>query len=160
LIEAPILVRFGFERPFIFDVDWFVKGVGLVLSQKQNKHECVIAYASKGFTPPQSKFHPMEGECYALIWLIMHSRQYLYHASFVVKINHKPLKWLATISDPFGKKGKWISMLQDFNFKIVHRVGARHANVDALTCNPIGSHDEDEDFGVEIQNEKKNVNVA
>jgi hypothetical protein len=51
-------------------------------------------------------------------------------------------------------------MLQDFNFKIVHRVGARHANVDALSRNPIGSHDEDEDFGVEIQDEKKDVNVA
>jgi len=51
-------------------------------------------------------------------------------------------------------------MLQDFNFKIVHRARTRHANVDALNHNPIDSHDEDEDFGVEIQDEKKNVNVA
>jgi hypothetical protein len=61
---------------------------------------------------------------------------------------------------PFSKRGKWISMLQDFNFKIVHRVGARHGNVNALNRNPVGSHDEDEDFGVEIQDENKNVNVA
>jgi hypothetical protein len=26
--------------------------------------------------------------------------------------------------------------------------------------NPVGSHDENEDFGVDIQDEKKNVNVA
>jgi len=32
LIEAPILVRPDFERPFIVDVDWSIKGVGLVLS--------------------------------------------------------------------------------------------------------------------------------
>jgi hypothetical protein len=51
-------------------------------------------------------------------------------------------------------------MFQDFNFKIVHKAGARHANVDALSCNPVGSHDEDEDFGVEIQDEKKDANVA
>jgi len=51
-------------------------------------------------------------------------------------------------------------MLQDFYFKIVHRAGVRHANADAWCCNPIGSHDEDEDFGVEIQDDKKNVNVA
>ncbi len=68
LIEAPILVRLNFERPLILDVDWFIIGVGSVLSQKQYKHECVIAYASKGLTPSQRKFHPMEGECYALIW--------------------------------------------------------------------------------------------
>jgi hypothetical protein len=102
----------------------------------------------------------MEGECYALIWGIMHFWQYLYQASFVVKTNHKPLKWLVIVSDPFGRRGRWISMLQDFNFKIIHKVGARHANVDALNRNPVGSHDEDEDFGVEIQNEKKDASVA
>jgi len=32
LIEAPILVRPDFERPFILDGDWFIKGVGSVLS--------------------------------------------------------------------------------------------------------------------------------
>jgi hypothetical protein len=78
LIEAPILVRPDFERPFILDKDWSIKGIGSILSQKQDKHECVIAYASKGLTPSQRKFHPMEGECYALIWGIMHFRQYLY----------------------------------------------------------------------------------
>ncbi len=91
LIEAPIFVRPDFERPFILDVNWSIKKVGSILSQKQNKHECVIAYAGKGLTPSQRKFHPMEGECYALIWGIMHFRQCLYQAFFVVKINHKPL---------------------------------------------------------------------
>jgi hypothetical protein len=102
----------------------------------------------------------MECECYALIWGMMHFWQYLYQASLVVKIDHKPLEWLAIVFDPFCRRGRWISMLQNFNFKIVHRVGARHANADALSHNPVGSHDENEDFGVEIQDEKKNVNVA
>jgi hypothetical protein len=159
LIEAPILVRHDFERPFILDVDWSIKGVGLVLSQKQDKHECVIAYTSNSFTPSQRKFHPMEGDCYALIYGIMHFDN-LYQASSIVKANHKPLKWLATISNPFGRKGKWISMFQDFNFEIVHRAKARHINADALSRNPIGSHNEDEDFGMEIQDETKNVSVA
>ncbi len=59
LIEAPILVRPDFERPFILDVDWSIKGVGSVSSQKQDKHECVIAYASKGFTPSHKKVSVM-----------------------------------------------------------------------------------------------------
>jgi hypothetical protein len=71
-------VKLNFEKPFILDVDWFINGVGSILSQKQNKLECVIAYANKGLTPSQRKFHPMEGECYALIWGIMHFQQYLY----------------------------------------------------------------------------------
>jgi hypothetical protein len=42
-------------------------------------------------------------------------------------------------------------MLQDFSFKIVHRPGFRHTNVDALSRNPIGPAMEDDDFCEEIQ---------
>jgi hypothetical protein len=51
-------------------------------------------------------------------------------------------------------------MLQDFNFKIVYRVKVKHANVDALNPNLVDSHDEDEDFGMEIQDEKKDASVV
>ncbi len=51
-------------------------------------------------------------------------------------------------------------MLQDFNFKIVHIVGVKHAHDDALSRNPVDSHDEDEDFGMEVQDEKKDANVV
>jgi hypothetical protein len=48
-------------------------------------------------------------------------------------------------------------MLQDFNFKIVHRAGVKHANADVLSRNPIDSYDEDEDFRMEIQDERKDA---
>jgi len=51
-------------------------------------------------------------------------------------------------------------MLRDFNFKIVHKVRIRHANVNAMNCSPIDSHNENEDFGMEIQDEKKDVGVV
>jgi hypothetical protein len=80
--------------------------------------------------------------------------------SFIVRIDHKPLKWLAIVSNPFGRRGKWISMLQDFDFKIIHKAKAKHANVDVLNHNPVDSHDENEDFGMEIQDEKKDASVV
>ncbi len=42
-------------------------------------------------------------------------------------------------------------MLQDFHFKIFHRVGAKHANIDALSRNLVGNYEVDEVFGNEIQ---------
>lgn len=42
-------------------------------------------------------------------------------------------------------------MLQDFHFKIIYKALAKHANVDALSKNPIGKYGVDEDFGSEIQ---------
>jgi len=111
LVEAPILVRPDFEKPFCLDVDWSTKGVGAILSQREGRFEKVVAYASKGLTLVQRKFHPMEGECYALIWGIMHFKQYLHRNHFTLRTDHKPLEWLATVSDANGRRGRWIDML-------------------------------------------------
>jgi hypothetical protein len=73
--------------------------VGAILSQKDGKFERVVAYANKSLTEAQRKFHPMEGECYALIWGVMHFRQYLHMKHFILHTDHKPLEWLATVSD-------------------------------------------------------------
>ncbi len=127
------------------------KGVGAILSQKEGRFEKVVAYASKSLTEAQNKFHPMEGECYALIWGIMHFRQYLHRNHFILRTDHKPLEWLATVSDTHGRRGRWVDMLQDFSFKIIHRPGLRHMNVDALSRNPVGPATDDDDFSEEIQ---------
>jgi hypothetical protein len=151
LVAAPVLTRTDFEKLFCLDVDWSPKGVGAILFQKEGRMERVVAYASKGLTTMQKKFHPMEGECYALIWGIMHFRQYLHRTHFVLRTDHKPLEWLATVSDAHGRKGRWIDMLQDFSFKIVHQPGVKHINVDALSRNPVGEAKDDDDFSEEIQ---------
>ncbi len=151
LVAAPMLIRPDFKKPFCFNVDWSPKGVGAILSQKEGRMEKVVAYASKGLTSAQRKFHPMEGKCYALIWGIMHFRQYLHRTHFILRTDHKPLEWLATVSDAYGRRGRWIDMLQDFNFKILHRPGMKHTNVDALSRNPVGDAADDDDFSREIQ---------
>jgi hypothetical protein len=106
LMGAPILVRPNFKEPFCLDVDWSTKGVGAILSQKEGRFEKVIAYASKALTLAQRKFHPMEGECYALIWGILHFRQYLHRTHFMLRTDHKPLEWLATMSNAHGRRGR------------------------------------------------------
>jgi hypothetical protein len=151
LVGAPVLTRPDFRRTFWLDVDWSPKGVGAILSQKEGKFERVVAYASKSLTDTQRRFHPMEGECYALIWGIMHFRQYLHMKHFILRTDHKPLEWLATVSDTHGRRGRWVRMLQDFSFKIVHRPGLRHMNADALSRNLLGLAEEDKDFGEEIR---------
>jgi hypothetical protein len=37
LVEAPVLVRLDFNKPFILDVDWSIRGVGAILSQKSRR---------------------------------------------------------------------------------------------------------------------------
>jgi len=126
-----------------------MKGAGAILSQKFEKQ--VITYAIKGFFIVQKHFHPMEGECYAPIWGIMHFWQYFHLALFLLRIDHKPLDWLVIIFDAYGHRSGWISMLQDIHLKIVHCVGFKHANVDVLNINPVDKYKVDEDFGNEYK---------
>jgi len=70
---------------------------------------------------------------------------------FILRIDHKPFEWLATVSDANGRRGSWVDMLQDFSFKIIHQPGLRRTNVDALSRNPVGPAADDDDFSEEIQ---------
>ncbi len=53
------------EPPY---VDQYVKGVSAILSQKDGRIEMVVVYASKNLFDVQKRFHPMEGECYEVVW--------------------------------------------------------------------------------------------
>jgi len=64
-------------------------------------------------------------------------------------MDHKPLEWLAIDSIAYGKKGKWINMLHDFSFKIVHFLGSKHTNANVLNRNPMDGVDAN-DFQKEI----------
>jgi hypothetical protein len=147
LVKAPILVQPNFPKAFILDVDWSTKGVGVIMSQWEGCNEIVVAYASyKSWSPIQKCFHPMEGKCYALIWGTMHFRQYLHHNHFTLKTNHKPSEWLATMSDVYGRWGKWINMLQDNCLKIMHHLGSKHSNAKAFHKNLVRHANENDDF--------------
>jgi hypothetical protein len=74
------------------DVDWSTKGVGVVLCPKDGRKGVVVPYESKGLSKSQKKYHPMEGECYPLIWVVMHFKQYLHHVDFILHIDHKPVR--------------------------------------------------------------------
>jgi len=72
LIKTFILIKPNFTKSFIFYVNWSGWGAGALLSQKEGIIEIAMAYASKGLSLIQCKFHPIEDECYALIWGIKH----------------------------------------------------------------------------------------
>jgi hypothetical protein len=61
----------------------------------------------------------MEGECYALIYGITYIKQHLHWNHFIIRIDHKPIKWLTIESTSHGRRGEWINLLKDFKFKII-----------------------------------------
>ncbi len=91
LVSTRILVRLNFTKLFILDVDWSTKGVGAVLCQKDGRKGVVVPYESKGQSKSQKNYHPMEGECYPLVWVVLHFKQYLHHVDFILRMDQKPV---------------------------------------------------------------------
>jgi hypothetical protein len=51
-------------------------------------------------------------------------------------------------------------MLQDFQFKNIHSARSQHLNVNALSQNPIGFMEEDEDFGSDVLEQEDQLGVT
>jgi hypothetical protein len=59
LVEAPILSKLDFSRPFRLDVDQYAKGISAILSHKDGRIEMVVVYVRKNLFDVQKRFHPM-----------------------------------------------------------------------------------------------------
>jgi hypothetical protein len=51
-------------------------------------------------------------------------------------------------------------MLHDFQFKIIHQLGKKHLNVDALSRNHVGYPEKDEDFGSDVMEHEEKLGIA
>jgi hypothetical protein len=143
--------RPDFTKAFILDVDWSTHGVSAYYCRKKGGgSKSLFTLVSKSLSLIHKKIHLVEGECYVLVWGILHFWQCFYWNHFALCTNHKPLEWLATVWDAYGWKGRWINTLHDFKFKIIHIASFRHTNVDALNRNPMDVVDEWEDLIEEI----------
>ena len=83
LLKAPILAYpcFQSNEPFILDTDWSQENnaIAVVLSQKQDGLERVIAYGAKRLTKSQAAYPSTKGELAAAIIFMRHWRYYLQH---------------------------------------------------------------------------------
>ena len=107
------------------------EGVGVTLRQIQNGREVAIAYAGRDFNSAEKNYSTAEREALAKKF-----EPYLYGRKFVLHTDHHSLKWLMSISDPSGRLARWSLLVQQYDFEIIHRQGAAHANADALSRRP------------------------
>ena len=70
LTSPPILSYPDFQAEFTVDTDASQDGVGVVLSQQNDR--CVIAYASRVLTKPERQYCATYCEMLALVWAVQH----------------------------------------------------------------------------------------
>ena len=141
LIDAPILAYPSLGDPFIVDVDASFFGIGGVLSQVQNGVERVISYSSRTLSKAERNYCVTRKELLAVVHFVKHFRPYLYGGHFTLRTDHSSLRWLLNFKEPEGQLARWMEVLGEYDFTIIHRPGKKHGNADGLSrrpCNQCG----------------------
>ena len=129
-MSSPILALPDFSLDFVLDTD----GLGVVLSQVSNGEERVLAYVSRALSRTERKYCATRREMLALVWAARHFRPYLYGKKFTLRTDHHSLKWLHNFKEPEGQVARWLEVLSEFDYTVVHGAGKQHTNADALSC--------------------------
>lgn len=133
LLSPTILQYPKFDEEFIVTVDAAKYGVGAVLSQVTNGNDLPIAFASKAFTKGELNKSTIEKELTAIHFAIKHFKPYLFGVKFLVRSDHKPLKYLFSMKDPSSKLSRMRLDLCDYNFDIEYLKGSDNVVADALS---------------------------
>jgi transposase InsO family protein len=136
LIETPVLAMPVDGEPYLLDTDASNHGIGAVLSQRQQGVGRPVAYASRTYNKPEKNYCVTRKELLAVVFYLKHFKQYLLGRPFVVRTDHAALQWLRKTPDVIGQQSRWLETMEEFQFTVEHRPGARHQNADALSRRP------------------------
>ena len=145
---------FDKSRPTCLATDWCKEGLGFWLLQKHCDCQVVkplccksgwrVALVGSRFTTgAESRYAPIEGEALAVVDALRKARHFVLGCKdLIVAVDHKPLlkvlgdRSLENINNPrlLNLKEKTLQ----FNFRIMHVPGIRHAAADAISRHPTG----------------------
>ena len=134
LIDAPVLGYPDYTQPFLLQTDASGQGLGALLAQVQDGMERVIAYASRGLSPPETRYPAHKLEFLAPKWAITDKfYNHLYGRKFSVLTDNNPLKYVMTSAKLDATGQRWVSHLSIFDFDVQYRRGQDNSNADALS---------------------------
>ena len=96
-----MLAYLSFDRDFILETDASIKGLGAVLSQRQEDEKLhPIAFASRALNPQEKNYAITELETLAVVWAITHFHYYLYGHRVTVYTDHCAVKAVLVTLNP------------------------------------------------------------
>ena len=161
LMEAPVLAYPNPQKPYILYTDASDDSIGAVLCQENDdkeglgpkeKNENPIHYLSHKLSDTQKRWPIIEKEAFSIYYALQHLDHYLHGAEFVIRTDHKPLKYLLTSPMQNRKIQMWALSIAGYNCRIEYIQGKRNCCADFLSRLP--GHDlptpEDDKESVEL----------
>ena len=135
LSSSPILRSPDFNRQFILQTDASDRGVGAVLSQRDDDGtDRPVGFFSKKLLPRESRYSTVEKECLAIKLATHAFRVYLLGRPFIIQTDHHSLRWLDQLKDSNSRLTRWSLALQPYTYTVEYRTGTSNGNTDGLSC--------------------------
>ncbi len=132
LENAPVLPYPYPACAYIVNCDASAEGMGAVLSQLKGREHVVVYYSNK-FSPAEKNYCVTRKELLAVMKSLENFHPYLYGAKFTVRTDHAALRWLKTLRDPEVQLARWLSRLEQYDYRIEYRTGRVHNNDESIS---------------------------
>ena len=135
LTTAPVLAVPRDDEACIYRLDCDASGVGAsaILEQWQDGIFRVIEYASRTFSAAERAYCATRREMAALIFGLKQFKAYLLGRHFQIRVDNMALTFYQKMKDPTGQAARFLEILSNYSFDIIHRSGARHTNADSVS---------------------------
>ncbi|KAJ8751836.1 hypothetical protein K2173_026032 [Erythroxylum novogranatense] len=129
LSHAPVLRLPDFSQPFVIECDASGSGIGAVLMQQNQP----IAFFSEGLKGAALKYSTYEKEMLAVVKSVRKWRPYLLGNSFIVRTDHRSLKFLLEQRITTPAQARWLPKLMGYEYRIEYKKGAENTAADSLS---------------------------
>jgi hypothetical protein len=111
--------------------------LGAILLQEEEGFRHPIAYASRKLLPREQNYAVIERECLAIVWAMQRFQNFLYGQSFLLEVDHEPLKYLSQTAYQNGRLMRWALALQAYRFTVKYIKGSLNVGADFLSRHSI-----------------------
>lgn len=137
-ITGPDVMLFhpNWNCQFELHVDASKLGCGAMLAQEKDGILRPARFASRAFTPAESRWTTMQNVLFAVKWGLEQFRPYILGRRVKVVTDHANLKWLTTMAPQQANVAMWCMSMAEFDFFIEHRKGEQNIVPDVLSHHP------------------------
>lgn len=137
LLEKPILQIFDPTKPLNVQTDASNYAIACTLTQGPLGEDHPVSYYSRVLNKAETNYSTVEKELLAITYALKMFRPYILGIPFNIITDSKPLSYLFSIKDPTSRLMRMRLLLEEYNYKIIHRSGAKNTVCDALSRYPV-----------------------
>jgi len=127
--KASVLALPRDEGNFILDCDASETAIGFC-KYRTSKN---VPSVTKLYNRHEKNYNVTRKELLTVVTVVKKLRQYLLRRPFTIRTYHAALRWLKHTPEPIRQQARWLEIMEEYDYSIVHRPGRLHNNAVALS---------------------------